>query len=146
MADGMQVPPGMPPKPAGAPPVTPGAAPSVGGAGASGPLSSPMATPQPMAGVEKGARIQIQVASQMLQRELPHFPLDSEQFKAVSDALRTLQKAFGKSQDEDQKLFPAEIMNMLSAVGPGSKTPGQQAVSGAPPMGGGAPGAGAQPG
>jgi hypothetical protein len=104
-----------------------------------------MATPQPMAGVEKGARIQIQVASQMLQRELPHFQLDSEQFKAVSDALRTLQKAFGKTQDEDQKLFPAEIMNMLSAVGPGSKSPGQQAMAGAPPMGGAAPGAGAPP-
>lgn len=136
---GMQMPGAKPPMPA------PGAAaPSVSGAGAGGPLPSPMATPQPMAGVEKGARIQVQVASQMLQRELPHFQLDSEEFKAVSDALRTLQKAFGKSQDEDQKLFPAEIMNMLAAVGPGSQSPGQKAMAGAP-AGGPPPGAGAPP-
>jgi hypothetical protein len=95
-----------------------------------------------MPGVEKGARVQIQVASQMLQRELPHFPLDSKEFEAISNALRTIQKAFGKSQDEDQKLFPAEIMNMLSAVGPGNKSPGQQAMQGAP-GGAPAPGAGA---
>jgi hypothetical protein len=113
-------------------------------------MSSPMTTPQRMAGMEKGARIQIQTASEMLQRELPHFPLDSDEFKAVSDALKRLQSAFGKSKDEDQKLIPAEIMNMLHAVGPGSQSPGQKAMmappgAGGPPPGAPPPGAGAPP-
>jgi hypothetical protein len=89
-----------------------------------------MATPQPQEGIQKAARVQIQVASEMLQRELPHFPLDSPEFDAVSKALSTLSKAFGKSKDEDRRLFPAEIMNMLGAVKP-------------PGMGGAAPGPGA---
>jgi len=93
-----------------------------------------MATPQKMEGIEKAARIQIQVASEMLQRELPNFPLDSEQFDAVSKALATLGKAFGKSKDEDRKLFPAEVMNMVGAIGPGSQSPGQKAMAGAQPL------------
>src|SRR5258708_36211286 len=105
---------------------------SATGPGAGGPSPSPMATPQRMEGVEKGARIQIQIASEMLQRELPHFPLDSDEFDAVSKALATLSKAFGKSKDEDRKMFPAEIMNMVSAVG-------QPPSAGAKAMGGGAP-------
>src|SRR5258708_25356976 len=81
------------------------------GPGAGGPTPSPMATPQPMEGVEKGARIQIQIASEMLQRELPHFPLDSEQFDALSKALGTLNKPFRQSKSEDPKMFPPEILD-----------------------------------
>lgn len=130
--------------PPGGSPGGPGQAPAVGGAGSGGPMPSPMSTPQPMPGVEKGARVQVQVASQMLQRELPNFPLESDEFKALSNALSAIQKAFGKNEDEDRRVFPAEIMNMLSAIGPGSKTPGQQAMAGAP-MGGPPPGAGGPP-
>jgi hypothetical protein len=124
----------------GAPPLPPGAAGGAGsmtGPGPGGPMSSPMATPQPMEGMQKGARMQIQVASQMLQRELAHFPLESPEFKALDDALRNLQKAFGKNKEDDRKAFPSEIMNMLAAVGPGSATPGQQAMM--KPPGAGAP-------
>lgn len=112
---------------------------SATGAGTGGPTSSPMGTPQPMEGIQKAARVQIQAASEMLQRELPHFPLDSEEFKAISNALGTLGKAFGKSKDADRKLFPSDVMNKLalSATGPQAKTPGQTAMSG------GAPGPGA---
>ena len=141
--------PAMPPN-AGAPkPPPPGAgAPgdSATGPGQGGPIGSPMATPKPMEGIEKAARVQIQVASEMLQRELPHFPLDSPEFDAVSKALATLSKAFGKTKDEDRRLFPAEIMNMLGALGPGAKSPGAAAMGGPPPPGaGGPPGAGAPP-
>ena len=103
-------------------------------------MPSPMATPEPMAGMEKAARVQVQVAAQMLQRELPHFKLDSDGFKAIHGALGMLQKAFGKTKDEDRKLIPAEVMNMLGAVGPGAASPGQKAMAGAPPAApGGAP-------
>src|SRR5947209_20562649 len=82
---------------------------AAGGPGAGGPTPSPMATPQPQEGVEKGARIQIQIASEMLQRELPHFPLESDEFEAVSKALATLSNASGKSSDEDRTMFHAEL-------------------------------------
>src|SRR5258706_10144213 len=123
------------PKALAAKPPVPGAGDpgdSATGPGVGGPTPSPMATPQPMEGAEKGARIQIQIASEMLQRELPHFPLDSDEFDAVSKALATLSKAFGKSKDEDRKMFPAEIMNMVNAVGPGATPPGARAMAGAP--------------
>lgn len=138
--------PGLPdPKkmPGGAPPLPKmGAgdpAASATGADKGGPMSSPMATPSPMAGMEKAARVQVQTAAEILQRELPHFPLDSEEFKSLSSALNTIQKAFGKSKDEDRKLFPAETMNILSAIGPGAASPGQKVLAGAPPPGMGAP-------
>lgn len=119
-------------------PGAPGAGPSPAGPGAGGPVGAPMATPQPQEGMQKAARVQIQIASEMLQRELPHFPLDSDEFDAVSKALATLARAFGKSKNEDRRLFPAEIMNMLGAIGPGSKPPGAAAMGAAPAAPGGA--------
>lgn len=133
--------PNLPPPPklsGGNPPPGMGAegADSATGPGSGGPMAAPMSTPQPNSGIEKAARVQIQAASNALQRELPHFPLDSDEFKAIDSALRTLQKAFGKSKDDDQKLFPAEVMNMLSAIGPGAQSPGQKAMAGPPGAGG----------
>ena len=55
--------------------------------------------------------------------------------KALSGALKTIQGAFGKSKDDDRKLFPAETMNILSAIGPGAKSPGQAAMAATPPAG-----------
>lgn len=139
---------GAPPGAGGMPSAGPGAGPpgaSVAGPGAAGPMSAPMNTPEPMPGIEKAARVQVQIAAEMLQRELPHFPLDSEEFKALTGALKTVQGAFGKSKDEDRKLFSAEIMNMIGAVGPGSMSPGQKAMAGGSPPPG-APPPGAPPG
>lgn len=127
--------PALPPPPGAGGPSAPGAP------GPGGPVSAPMSQPSPMPGVQKAARVQVQVASEMIQRELPHFPLDSEEFKALTSALNAITKVFGKSADEDRKLFPAEIMNMLGAIGPKSAPPGVQAMGGppappgAPPMG-----------
>ncbi len=134
------------PGPAAAPkPTLPGApAPgaSATGPGAGGPASSPMATPQPMEGMQKAARVQISLAAKMLQQQIPHFPLESPEFDAVNKALSTLARVFGKTKDQDERLFPAETMNLLNSLGPGSKTPGQAAMAGAP---GGAPAAPAPP-
>lgn len=142
--------PPLPPPPklsGGMPSSGPGNAPpgaSVGGPGAAGPMSAPMNTPEPMPGIEKGARVQVQIASQMLQRELPHFKLDSPEFKALSSSLSTLQKAFGKTQEGDRALIPAEIRNMIAAANP-SMSPGAKAMSGGSPPPG-APPSGAPPG
>jgi hypothetical protein len=128
-------------------PAVPGAPPggSAAGPGTGGPTPSPMATPQPNPGIEKAARAQVQTASTVLQQQLPKFPLDSEEFKAIDSALKVLTKAFGKNKDEDRKLMPAEIMNMLGAVGakPGAPPPG--AGAGGPPPGAGGPPPGPPP-
>ena len=120
----------MPPKPGAGNPADSGT-----GAGSGGPAASPMATPAPMEGLQKASRVQVQTAAEILQRELPNFPLDSDEFKALSGALKTIQGAFGKSKDEDRKLFPAETMNILSAIGPGAKSPGQASLAATPPAG-----------
>lgn len=80
-----------------------------------------------MEGLEKAARVRVQVAAQSLSQELSRFKFDSEEFKALGDALRTLQKVFGKSKDEDRKLFPAETMNLVSSIK--EQSPGQKAMS-----------------
>ena len=131
--------PGALPKAPGAPPGTP---PAAGGAPTGGPTPSPMATPQGMPGLEKAARAQVQTASVVLQQQLPKFPLDSDEFKALDGALRMLAKAFGKFADADRKLMPSETMNMLGAIAPSGKPPGAAAAGpgglppGAPPPGG----------
>ena len=135
----MPMPQGGAMKPPGA---MPGAGESATGPGKGGPTPSPMATPQPMEGVQKAARVQIQIASKMIQKELPNFPLDSPEFDAVHRALGVLNKAFGKQKDEDSRLFPAETMNILSALKDQPKAPGGPGA-GAPPPGAGGPPPGA---
>lgn len=94
-----------------------------------------------MEGMEKAARVEIQMAVKILQRQLPHFPIESEQGKAVLSALKTLSNGFGKTEDKDQELIPAEVMQLLSALGPGAGAP--SAPPGSAPMK--PPGAGAAP-
>lgn len=143
MPDGMQLPAGGPGK-AGVPPM--GMPPAPGGPGA-GPTPTPMTTPQPNEGLKKAARVQIQMAIKLLQQQLPHFEFDSEEGKAVMDALKNLTRGFGKSEEKDRQLFPAEIMQLLSgAAAPPSP---MAAAGGAGPLPGGPggpiPGAGAPP-
>lgn len=123
----------MPPGGPGAPP------PGAGGPGMGGPTPTPMSTPQPMEGMQKAARVNVQMAVKMLQRELPHFELDSDQGKALLSALKTLSSGFGKTEDKDQELIPAEIMQLLSQVGPGAGGGAKPPGPGAPPPGAGAP-------
>lgn len=129
----------------------PGGAPGAGGpppgmmpGGAGGPAASPMTTPQPQEGLSKAARVKVQTFIKGLQLTLPSFPIESDENKAVLSALKTLSTAFGKTEDTDRKLIPAEVMQMLSSVGPGTQPPGPAAM-GAKPMPGMPPG-GAPPG
>ena len=128
------------PLPGGAP-GAPGAMPGAGvsGAGAGGPTGTPMSTPQPMEGMQKAARVNVQLAMKMLQRELPHFEIASEQFKSLHSAIKTLSTGFGETEDKDRDLIPAEIRQLLSQVGPGSAPPGAASMAGAPTPGAGAP-------
>lgn len=111
------------------------------GSPGTGPTGSPMTTPQPQEGLQKAARVEVQIAVKQLQRTLAAFPIESAENKAVLSALKTLSNAFGKTEDKDRELIPAEIMSLLSSVT--GQTPGGAAMSQKPAVGG-APGA--QPG
>lgn len=109
----------------------PGAAPGMPPAGG-GPISSPMSSPQPNAGVEKAARVDVQIAMKQLSKTLSNFPIESEQFKAVMSALGALRKGFGETEDKDRELIPAEIMQLLSTVQ--GQAPGAAAMAAKPPI------------
>lgn len=92
-----------------------------------------MATPQANEGMQKAAHIQVTQAAKLLQQQFPHFPMGSPEFDAIRKALDALAKVFGAAKHEDQRLFPAETMNLLSSMGGGAKPPGMGAPAGAPP-------------
>lgn len=86
-----------------------------------------MQTPQGNEGQQKAARVQVALAAKLLQQQIPHFPMESPEFDAVNKALATIARVFGKQKDQDQRLFPAETMNLLSSMGGGAKPPGMGA-------------------
>lgn len=114
--------------PAAAPPVAPASP------GPTGPTASPMATPQANEGLQRAARIQVLVAVKSLQQTLPAFPFDSEEFKSLSEALKKIGDAFGKSEADDSPMVPAEIMSMLANVT--GQSPGQAQMAQQPAMAG----------
>lgn len=83
----------------------------------------------------RAARVDVQMAVKVLQRTLPAFPIESDENRAVLAALKTLSNAFGKTQDDDRGLIPAEVMQLLSQVGPGTQAPGAQAMGAKPSPG-----------
>jgi len=117
----------------GAAPGGAAAPPTAGG----GPAASPMTTPQPQEGLQKAARVEVQIAIKQLQKTLPAFPIESNENKAVMNALRALTNAFGKTESQDRELIPAEILQLLAAVN--TATPGAGAMAGKPNPGAATP-------
>lgn len=94
-----------------------------------------MMTPQQPHGQQEGSRIDVLMATKMLERALPSFGVQSPEGKAILTALKGLAKAFGESEQNTQELMPAELRHMMAAAaGPG--TPGgppPQAATPPPP-------------
>jgi uncharacterized membrane protein YdfJ with MMPL/SSD domain len=80
------------------------------------PVSAPMSTPQDNAGDKQGAMAQVQMATKILEQTLAAFGSQSDEGKAVLDALKGLGKAFGETADKGRDLIPAEIMNMVASM------------------------------
>lgn len=93
-----------------------------------------MATPQPNEGLEKAARVDVQTAVRVMQKALAAFPIESDQNKALMKALKAIQDGFGKTEEQDRQLIPAEILGMLPALG--NQSPGAAAMAQKPPLGG----------
>lgn len=97
-----------------------------------------MMTPQQPHGQQEGSRVEVLLATKMLERALPSFGIASNEGKAILTALKGLAKVFGESEQTTQELMPAELRQMMAAAaGPG--TPGgppQQAATPPPPSAG----------
>lgn len=109
----------------------PDAAAPAAGAGAGGPSPTPITTPQPNAGLEKGARAKLQVISKSIGAVVNDFPFGSKEQKALIEVMKKLADAFGKTAEDDQGLMKSETLSMLGMLG--GKTPGQAAMGGQPP-------------
>lgn len=120
----------IPGQPGATPAPPPDAAEASTGPGAGGPVPSPMTTPQPMKGLEKGGRVKVQVISKAIGALVSDFPFGSKEQKALIDVMKKLADTFGKTADEDQGLMKSETLSMLGLLG--NKTPGQVAMGGAP--------------
>jgi hypothetical protein len=92
-----------------------------------------MMSPAQPQGSQEGSRIDVMMATKLLERSLSVFGTTSEEGQAILKCLSTLGKKFGKSQDETSELMPAELKHMIAAAsGPGNPNP---SGGGAPPGG-----------
>lgn len=131
----------MPPKgPAGSPPH--GGMPPGGGVapqGGQAPAAAGMMTPQEPAGQQEASRVEVLLATKMLERAIPAFGSQSKEGQAIMTALKSLGAHFGKTEGSTEQLMPAELRKMISEfTGPGmpGPPPGAGAPPGGPPQGG----------
>lgn len=128
----MSVPPDLMKPPSGGAPMPQEGSPVDGAPGA-----APMLTPQKPAGQIAGAKVTVLAGVKLLTRALVDLEPKSSEYDAVLGAISKLSKTFGKEEDENEKLMPAELGIIQQALaGPGAAGPG------APP---GPPGGGASP-
>jgi len=100
------------------------------------PMASPMSTPEPKAGNKEGARINVQMAMDLLQQSLPAFGSDSEEGKAILEIMKKLGSAFGAREAQTRELVPAEILQMISTLPQaGGASPEQRIAASAPTPG-----------
>lgn len=91
-----------------------------------GPGSSPMAAPGAGAGNQAAAVAALKGAFPLFYKLLSAFPVGSEDWKGVSDAMKSLSKIVGKTQNES--LVPSAIQQMAMAAKGGP-------MKNAPPVG-----------
>jgi hypothetical protein len=95
-----------------------------------------MSTPEPKAGNKEGARINVQMAMDLLQQSLPAFGSDSEEGKAILEIMKKLGTAFGAREAQTRELVPAEILQMISTLPQaGGASPEQRIAASAPTPG-----------
>lgn len=103
------------------------------------PQAAPMTTPQAPEGLREAAKVDVMLATKVLERALPAFGFDTREGKAILNTLKSFSKIFGSTEQSTQELMPAEIQNLLSQMPQGAGgAPGGQPM----PM---PPGAGTTP-
>lgn len=110
------------------------------------PMGAPMSTPEPKMGNKEAAKVNISMAMDLLEQSLPAFGSESEEGKAVLNAIRAMTSIIGQKQMKTGELQPTEILQMLQSLPQaGGATPESKAMSQAPMVPGMAPPGGAAP-
>ena len=79
-----------------------------------------MLTPQKAAGNQASGKAKVMVAVHILKTAMVDLGV-GEDFTAVLDAMKTLTKRFGKSEEDSKQIMPAELqMAMQRQAGPGA--------------------------
>lgn len=110
-----------------------------GGTPPGGPMGAPMSQPNAAEGLKAGARVNVTMAIDILQQALPAMGAATPEGQAVLNALKTLTKAFGKTEAKSRELIPAEVMQLLSGLPQTNPNPGMKAGGARPVPGVGAP-------
>lgn len=111
--------------------------------GGSSPAAAPMLTSQAPEGLREAAKVDVMLATKVLERALPAFGFDTKEGKAILNALRSFGSVFGQSQSTAEQLMPAELQQLMQSMsaGPGGGPPAAPPAPTASPM----PPAGAMP-
>ena len=76
------------------------------------PMGAPMSTPEPKEGEKAAAKINVQMAMELLQQSLPAFGSDTEEGKAIMKIVKEISKSFGTREAQTKELIPSEIIQM----------------------------------
>ncbi len=99
------------------------------------PGGGPMATPAPKEGEAQQAMVNVSMVFQLLEKSLPAFGSQSDEGKAVLNALKTLNGVFGKERPKADELIPAQLQQLMQQIpGAGGGSPVDKAMGGIPPQ------------
>jgi hypothetical protein len=100
-----------------------------------------MLTPQQPVGEQAAAKVQILTAQKVLVQAMQAFDPGSSEFKGLMSAIKALTGAFGKDEEKQEELQPADVKNLLQTIaGPGQGGPPPGGPPGGPPAPPGPPG------
>lgn len=80
------------------------------------PTGAPMSTPQPKEGEKLAAKVNVQIAMDLLQQSLPAFGADSKEGQEIMKVIKGLAKEFGETESKTRELIPAEIIQMMQTL------------------------------
>jgi hypothetical protein len=100
------------------------------------PMSAPMLTPEDKQGDQANAKVNVQMAMDLMQQALVGFGSDSKEGKVILDVISSLAKVFGETEGKTRELIPAEIMQMIQSLPQtGAASPAMRALAAAPVKG-----------
>ena len=97
------------------------------------PMGAPMLTPEDKRGDLASAKVNVQMAMDLMQQSLPIFGSDSEEGKKILQTLGSLARVFGETEAKTKELIPAEIIQMIQSLPQaGGASPEMKAIAKAP--------------
>lgn len=100
------------------------------------PMGAPMLTPEEKKGDQASAKVNVQMAMDLMQQALVAFGAESVEGKKILDVLSSLARVFGETANTSRELIPAEIMQMIQSLPQtGAASPALRSLAAAPVQG-----------